>query len=109
MLCDSAAGDPASPGRRNTLAGCEMLVNKVILRVIVRPVTPSPSPSGDLQPALTLHTEHIASEFFLCLRWKSDLGFVCPLREVVVVNLQATMPKKSARTPSMHRLFLFKR
>lgn len=64
-----------------TLAGCEMLVNKVIARVTVRPCQPPPTPtppcssSRNSQPGLVLLMKNIVSEFILCL--ESDLGFVC--------------------------------
>lgn len=102
-----------------TLAGCEMLLNKVTPRVIVGDLSPvslpvkrriySPGPR-------VIHMENIVSEFILCLRWESDLRLCLPLREVVV-NLQTTMSrfekgKKntsepiSARTPFSYTVFL---
>lgn len=70
-----------------TLAACEMLLNRVIARVIVWPVTP-PSPSSrNLQPGLVLHVENIRSEFILCLSLSYSLCAFCE----AVVNLQTTM------------------
>ncbi len=58
-----------------TVAGCEMLLNKVIPRVILRPVTRLPRHRGIY--SLVLHMENLMPEFILCLRRESDLGFVC--------------------------------
>lgn len=81
VLSDSAGGGTLPHLGEETLAGCEMLVNKVIARVTVRPCQPPPTPtppcssSRNSQPGLVLLMKNIVSEFILCL--ESDLGFVC--------------------------------
>lgn len=57
MLSDSTRGSLPHLGEE-AVAGCEMLLNKVILRVMVRPVTQSPPL---LRNRLVLHTENILS------------------------------------------------
>lgn len=83
-----------------TLAACEMLLNRVIARVIVWPVTPPPSPSSrNLQPGLVLHVENIRSEFILCLSLSYSLC-VLSVRLWWICRQQCLgLKSEAARTP----------
>lgn len=89
VLSDSAGGETVPHLGEETLAGCEMLPNKVILRVIVRPVTrPPPIEKFTALPRDTY------KEYWVWIYPLFEMGVwlsLClPLCEVVV-NLQTTM------------------
>lgn len=76
VLSDSAGGDSATPGRRNT-GRMWNVTEQGHSEGHRKTCHPSPPSLRNLQPGFVLHMENIMSEFILCLRWQSDLGFVC--------------------------------
>lgn len=109
VLSDSAGGGTLPHLGEETLAGCEMLVNKVIARVTVRPCQPPPHPHP---PPLFVIEEFTAGPRATYEKYRVWiyplfgvwLGLCLPLREV---DLQTTMSwfekkggrAKTARTP----------